>query len=150
MSNITPEKYRRRVAYTLSDELITEQSHKDECDINTILKRYLQTGYINHAKQHAGTYVDFSGICDFQGTMEKINLAREVFESVPSGIRKQFDNDPGKYLDFMMDVRNRETIEQLGLPTDHFPATKQPQAELVPLPATPAGGSLTINPTEPV
>jgi phage internal scaffolding protein len=120
MSNITPDKYRRRVYTPLSDKLVTEQSHKDECDINNIMAKYKMTAVINHNARFAPVYGDFCGIDSFQDAMNQIVLAQELFESVPSGIRAQFNNDPGAYLDFMLDHNNLAKIKEMGLPTDHL------------------------------
>lgn len=138
MSNITPQKYRRRVQKNCGDELITEQSHKAECDINTILNRYLKTGLLDHSKKAAARYGDFCGMSDsFTSTMNMVAQAQEIFESVPSHIRTRFDNNPAEYMDFMLNEANRDAIEALGLPTEHFPAR----------PATLPAGTLPNGPT---
>lgn len=138
MSNITPTKYRRRVAKNCGDELLTEQSHKAECDINTILNRYLKTGLLDHSKKAAARYGDFCGIGEgFAQTMNLVAQAQEIFESVPSYIRTRFDNNPAEYMEFMLNEANRAEIEALGLPTEHFPAR----------PATTPAGTVPEGPT---
>lgn len=136
MSNVTPDKYRRRVAKDCGDELLTEQSHKAECDINTILNRYLKTGLIDHSKKASARYGDFTCIGDsFAQTMNLVAEAQELFESVPSHIRTKFSNNPAEYMEFMMNEENRDAIEALGLPTEHFP----PRPATLPA-GTPANG----------
>lgn len=159
MSNITPAKYVRKVHPIQSDELITEQSHKDECDINTILKRYEATGRIDHHSQYAPMYGDFTqlGLSNFQEVMNVITEAQEMFLSVPSAIRARFNNDPGAYLDFALDPANRSEMANLGLPTDHLspydthqaaPETRSRRAS--DLPATPVAPTATNAPETPV
>lgn len=139
MSNITPAKYRRRVIQPHSDEIRTEQQWKDECDINHILKRYQKTGLLNHINKAAPMYGDFTMCDDLRGALDKVNIASEIFESVPAHIRAQFENDPINYMEYMINPANRDSIEELGLPTAHLGPRPATQASPAPQgAATPA------------
>lgn len=107
----------------------TKQCHKDECDINLMLKKYAQTGEINQAQNITPVYGDFTDITDFQTAHNTVIAARETFMQLPAKIRSEFDNDPAKYCKFIEDPKNREMAKQLGMlkPTEApNPLTSEP------------------------
>jgi len=94
---------------------LTHQSFKDECDINTIMGRYLKTGVLpENLTQAEAQYLDVSDV-DFQAAAELVAGAKSLFEQMPSSIRNRFDNDPAKLLAFTSDVKNRQEAAQMGL-----------------------------------
>lgn len=126
----------------LHGESLTQQNFKRECDINYILKKYQKTGLVEHVSKYKGNYEDLSQPCDYQTAMNLVISAAAAFESLPSSIRKQFDNDPGRFLAFAENPDNLEEMKNLGLAkTPVVPA--QPSAESLPAepakPETPAG-----------
>jgi phage internal scaffolding protein len=92
----------------------TEQSHKDECDINNILHDYTRTGFINHAKQYAGQYDDVSAI-DFETAMNTVATTKSLFESLPSAIRQEFNHNPAEFLEFVQDPSNGKELAERGI-----------------------------------
>lgn len=104
----------------------TKQSFKASCDINTILNKALKTGAVPDAMYREGSYGDFTGIGDFQDNQLKLVRANESFMRLPSAIRKRFDNDPGKLIEFMADPDNLKEAQELGL------APKDPEPEKMP------------------
>lgn len=115
---------------------MTKQSFKDECDINTIMARYEKDGVVTHVKEHEGQYGDFTLGFDYHDAMNRVHAARDMFMSLPAGIRTKFDNDPGKFLDFVSDPKNSDAMVEMGLKEKApVPAAVPP----VPVPdATPA------------
>ncbi len=109
----------------------TEQSHKNDVSIHRILDKYRKTGVIDHVNQHQGTYGNFLGRPDFIRANLLIAEANSMFESVPAHIRKDFDNDAGKFLDFMHTEENREKMEEYGLNTSHLPVTETAQPDAI-------------------
>ena len=95
-------------------EGLTEQSHKDECDMNYILKEYTKTGYIRHAKENEGRYDDIS-VQDFQDAMFKVAEANNLFNALPAGIRKEFGQDPAAFLGFVQNPDNAGRLQELGI-----------------------------------
>ncbi|AXL14615.1 internal scaffolding protein [Microviridae sp.] len=108
-------------------ESMTEQSHKDECDIHNILRKFEKTGMINHVAKHQGTYGDYTNALGFQEAQIVIAEAQSMFETVPSKIREEFDNDPAKFLDFIQDDDNREQMSEMGFDTSHLTPLEAPQ-----------------------
>ncbi|AXL14595.1 internal scaffolding protein [Microviridae sp.] len=111
----------RRVAKSFKDtESMTEQCHKDEVSIQNIMRKHRQTGVIQHVAQYQGQYMDMVNAPDFHEYQNILAEARSMFETVPSHIRKDFDNDPQKFLEFMQNAENIEAIEEYGLDASHL------------------------------
>lgn len=92
----------------------TQQSFKDECDINEIVRRFGLTGEIpeNWRMPVSG---DFTGVTDFHSAMNLVRAAGDAFMELPAAIRAEFRNDPGELLAFLEDDKNREKAVSLGL-----------------------------------
>lgn len=103
----------------------TDQSFKDECDINFIMAQYQSTGEMPIINEMPGQYLDVTGM-DFQQHMDFILQAQAMFNDLPSAIRDRFGNDPAAFLDFTGDENNRLELARMGLLNEE--AT---QAELV-------------------
>jgi len=113
---------------------MTKQSHKDECDINNIIKSYQVTGMVTHINERAaqGTYADLPDPLDYQEALNISLAAQASFDTLPSKVRERFDNDPEKFLQFMHDERNTEEIYELGLATR--PKAAEPVSQPDPVP----------------
>jgi len=93
---------------------MTEQSHKDSCDINVILDRFAKTGVANGNSRMP----QFLDTCDLPSYQESLNViidADEAFMSLDSKLRKRFDNDPAKLLEFVDNPSNLDECIELGL-----------------------------------
>lgn len=97
-----------------SDEGRTKQSFRDECDINVLMKRYEDTGTLEHITKRAALYANVTAL-DFQRAMDIVANARTAFADLPASVRDRFDNDPQKMLAFVMDDENAAEAEELGL-----------------------------------
>lgn len=95
-------------------EGLTEQSHKQECDINYILKDYARTGFIKHANQNAGQYDDVTAV-DFQSAMDTVANVKTMFENLPSGVRAEFNGRPEQFLEYVQNPANTEALAQRGI-----------------------------------
>lgn len=135
---------RRKVVVDCSeDEILTEQSHKDEVNINNIVKRHGVDLIAKTAALQTAEYQmdDITGN-DFQEAMLKVTKAQQTFESMPSALRKKFDNNPAQFMDFVQNPDNQDSLVEMGL-AQRLP-TNQPvevivtnQAEPVSNPETP-------------
>jgi phage internal scaffolding protein len=97
------------------EETKTEQSHKAEVDINNIVKRAGNMELIAKVSALQNFVYDDVTNNDFQEAMNAIIKAKETFSSVPSGIRRQFDNDPAKFMDFVHNPDNADKLVEMGL-----------------------------------
>lgn len=118
---------------------MTKQAHRDECDINNILKQYRATGVIRHisAKAQQGQYMDLPDPMEFQDALHIVMQSEDAFASLPSTVRSRFHNDPGEFLQFISNPANRDEAQRLGLLKDQPPPQAQAQAGATPPPPAP-------------
>jgi phage internal scaffolding protein len=93
---------------------LTEQAHKNETDMNYILRDYKRTGFIRHAKDNQGRYDDVS-VQDFQDAMFIVAEANNMFAELPSAVRKGFNNDPAAFLGFVQNPENQGKLQEMGI-----------------------------------
>lgn len=96
------------------DSEYTDQSFRDEADINTIMARYQSTGEMPVLNEMDGQWLDVTEM-DFQRHMDFILDAQALFDQLPSALRDRFGNDPGAFLGFCSDEENRSEMAKLGL-----------------------------------
>lgn len=104
-----------RVATSNPDPSLTQQQFKEECDINTIMNKYIKTGEFRALTGRGGVYADFSEIKDLQSMLDTVRLAQDAFASLPAQVRQRFANDPAQLLAFIQDTNNRDEAIKLGL-----------------------------------
>ena len=121
-----PNKRRRVSVDFTNDPGKTEQCHKKDCDIRVIMRKAERQGVLEHVNRYKGQYMDLPDVPSFHEAMNIIATADQMFETVPSHIRKKFGNDPAEYLKFMQNPENRDAIEALGLDASHLPKPVEP------------------------
>ncbi len=94
---------------------MAKQSFKEECDINTILKKYEKTGLIDHVSKYNGQYADVTEAVDYQTALNTVMAGEAAFMSLPASIRTSFGNDPHEFLEFAQDPENQEALVEMGL-----------------------------------
>lgn len=112
----------------------TKQSFRDECDINTIVRRFGLTGEM--PPPLSPQFGDFSNVVDFQTAMNAIRHAGESFMTLPASLRSRFDNDPSKLIAFLENKANFDEAVKLGLVN---PPPLPVQQEAPPAPVAPSG-----------
>ena len=130
---ITYNQYNRPEADGLDSKGMktrTKMEFAAEADINTIMRRYTQTGEIPEGI--TGVYGDFSEAPDFVEAQIVIARADAQFSSLPAEVRGRFDNDPVKFLEFVHQEGNLEELQKMGLlskeASDRLDAVKAPVA----------------------
>lgn len=113
------EKKRPHAIYDWSPSL-TQQSFKDECDVNLIVKRFKDVNGVDLSTQNIGfpqgmVFGDFTNVSDYRSAIEQVRRADEAFNSLDPKIRARFDNDPSKFLDFCSDAKNIDEMRKIGL-----------------------------------
>ncbi|QXP08414.1 MAG: internal scaffolding protein [Arizlama microvirus] len=99
----------------------TQQSGKEECDINNILKRYEKTGILPDMIKTDPRYGDFSSCPEYQEALNIVELANTQFNALDAHARRRFDNDPAKFLEFAENPANLGEMVKLGLATEIKP-----------------------------
>lgn len=89
----------------------TKQSFKDETDINIILRRAQKAGTLSHLEKYQGVYADFSDF-DFMEAQINLTRGREVFDALPSEIRKEFSNSPAAFFGYVNDPANADDLRK--------------------------------------
>lgn len=108
-------KSRRRVAKETGEKSMTKQEFVAQCDVNNIMKKYKETGLLDHVNRYQGSYGEFADAPDYHTALNKMHEADAMFMGIPSDIREVFDNDPGKFLEFVMNEENEDEMRDLGL-----------------------------------
>jgi len=93
---------------------LTEQNHKNECDINFILKKYARDGVLVHANKNAGFYDDIPSL-DYQQAMDIVTKAQQMFQGLDGETRAKFSNSPVQFLKFVEDPMNMPQLQAMGL-----------------------------------
>lgn len=98
---------------------MTQQNFKRECDINLLMARYLEgdVPLVDPLKVRSGEpqFGDFFNIPDLMTAQNKLIEAQQMFDSLPSSIRKRFDNDPIAFVDFVSNEDNVDEMRELGI-----------------------------------
>lgn len=94
---------------------MTQQHHKEETDINTIVRRFGVTGQLPQAGFKTPLEGDFTEITDFASAVRTVENARDAFAKLPAAQRDRFRNDPGEMIAFIQDEKNREEAIKLGM-----------------------------------
>lgn len=97
-----------------NDPSRTQQSFKEESDINEIVRRFGLTGEMPTDLEMPQSG-DFSEAPDFQTAMNMVRAAQEEFMRVPAHIRAEFGNDPQRLMSFLEDEDNRAKALKMGL-----------------------------------
>lgn len=95
---------------------LTRQEFAEECDINNIMQRY--DAYISDPMRSVRepVYYDFTAMPDsLMGAMEVLHRGEEAFFRLPAVVRKEFDNDPARFVDYAADPSNVKQMREWGL-----------------------------------
>lgn len=122
----------------------TKQSFADDCDVNSIVRRWKATGVLDHVMNEAPRYGDFSTQTDYQEALTRINAAQANFERLPAELREVHGNDPGEFIKWAHDPEKREELEAAGLGefANYLHGPKEP-------PSTPSSEAQADQPEKP-
>jgi len=105
---------RRRVTIKFTEPTLTKQEFKEQCDIRTIIKKFMTTGELPSSNRPP-LYADVSQIPDYHTALSKIRAADSFFNSLPAELRAKFNNDPGELLKWASDPMNQKAQRDMGL-----------------------------------
>lgn len=121
---------------------MTRQEFAADCDINVLMDRYQNEdiGAIMRRSTEP-VYVDFYDMpSDLMGTLQLVQDAENAFMTLPAQVRREFDNDPIRFVDFASDPGNLDQMRNWGL---------APPAPVPPPAPTPAAAAPSATPTAP-
>ncbi|WNK12633.1 MAG: internal scaffolding protein [Microvirus sp.] len=114
---------------------MTRQEFAEECDINSIMARYEAGGAVSHVNRAEPTFLDTTLYPGLQASMDAYREAAVSFAALPAKVRREFDNDPQKFVDFAVDSGNLEKMREWGL-------APPPPVEPAPVQVVVTGGRL--------
>lgn len=122
---------------TFNEPTLAQQHFAADCDINNILKKYIQTGVLPQIAP--GEYLDCADTFDYLDALTTIQEVETLFSSLPSHLRKHFNNSPAELLEFAANDANIEKGIEIGLykkaENRHplaSPSEAQPQTDTTP------------------
>lgn len=111
--DMRPARERRDVFYCTGPSM-TQQSFRNECNINNIMRKALNSGML--PRKRGGYFGDVSGLqMDYHEASNFILEANAQFLALPADLRARFDNDPAKVITFVNDPANAAEAVSLGL-----------------------------------
>lgn len=128
----------------------TKQSYKDSCDINKLLEQGQREGSLSHLEKHGAVYGDYAAI-DWDNLPLQLAEGQQVFNELPAELKKEFDQDPGKFFNYVTDPQNKDRLQDL-LPAiaergKFFPTVNTVQTRV--LDENPVQTQAEITPVEP-
>lgn len=118
---------------------MTRQEYRDECDVNVLMRKYEATGVVPPVNGATPQYLDVSDVPDLARALDIVDRATSAFMALPASVRREFDNDPVKFVAFAESPDNLDKMREWGLaPKAEEPPAPQ-RVEIVNPPPAPAG-----------
>lgn len=135
-SAITPKRI--EVVADIGGPSMTRQEFTDECDVNAIMARYEKGGiWPMQPNGVEPVYYDFTDMPDLQGALAGMIEAETAFMRLPAIVRKEFDNDALRFVEFASDGNNVAKLREWGLAEPEKPAAEPMAVRIVPAPGAP-------------
>lgn len=94
---------------------LTVQEFAHDCDINNLMAQYERTGVLNHYNRGTPEYMDLSDVPDLRQALDQLEIAQTAFMRLPAAVRREFDNDAAKFVEFAQDRENLPQMRTWGL-----------------------------------
>lgn len=124
-----------RVTFETEGESLTEQQFAEESQILNKIRKYDSQGFFDTINRNPAQYNDFTQVRDLADAIDQIEEARDAFQTIPSDIRKKFNNSPSEFFDFASKESNFNELVKLGLATqrvvDSLASGQSPVADKV-------------------
>ncbi|WP_167519421.1 hypothetical protein [Intestinirhabdus alba] len=115
---IINSRYRHPAAagITFTEPTLTQQHFAQETDINQIVRRAINTGDVSvFTPADRSEFYDCTVYEDYQSSLHFLKEIEDDFSSLPSDIRRQFNDRADNYVRFMTDPANVGKAVELGL-----------------------------------
>lgn len=112
---------------------MTHQSFAADADINNIVSRFRETGFLVDPSVtcvRKPQFGDFTSSLDFHSAQNFVSQISNYFSQLPSNVRSFFGNDPACYFDYVNNPENRDEAVRMGLisPSSEAPVEAPAQA----------------------
>lgn len=98
------------------DPGLTEQSHKELCDIEYIINRHIGAGNTLVVPPEAReVFQDFTMIPDYQECLNIVDSIDQTFATLPAKVRGAFDHRPALLMDALNDPTQWDRLVSLGI-----------------------------------
>lgn len=100
----------------------TDQSFKDECDVNFIMER-ARRGIEPRTNPARPQFGDFSNVPTFQEAFEIVRQAGEEFKKLPAALRRELEDNPANLESITEDMARRYNLLREETPEDSHQAS---------------------------
>lgn len=107
-----------RVTFKTEGESLTEQQFAEESQIINKIRKYDSQGFFDSINRNPAQYNDFTQVRDLADAIDQIEEARDAFQTIPSDVRKKFNNSPSEFFEFASKESNYDELVKLGLATN--------------------------------
>jgi len=95
---------------------LTRQDMMEDCDINVLMDRFKDLGATPFSEQRVPQYLDLTiAPDDLAGAMRTFMEADQAFSDLPAVVRKEFDNDALRFVEYASDPGNLDKLREWGL-----------------------------------
>tara|TARA_Y100001968_G_scaffold309831_1_gene330098 strand:- start:154 stop:633 length:480 start_codon:yes stop_codon:yes gene_type:complete len=124
-----------RVTFETEGESLTEQQFAEESQIINKIRKYDSQGFFDSINRNPAQYTDFTQVRDLSDAIDQIEQARDAFQTIPSDVRKKFNNSASEFFEFASKESNYGELVKLGLATqrvvDNLAPGQSPVADKV-------------------
>lgn len=101
----------------------TSQDKKDSTDMKRIIDRAkkgkIPLDLLLSQNKRKGVFADFTNAPDYVEAKNRVIRVEQAFMTLDPKIRKEFDNDPAKYVAFVLDPKNEAKAIEMGILPPH-------------------------------
>ena len=94
---------------------LTRQEFSDDCDINVLMAKYEATGILPTNNAGEPRYLHVSDVPDLMEAHRILQDATQSFMLLPATVRRDFDNDPIKFINFAENPANIDKLREWKL-----------------------------------
>lgn len=104
------------VVAEVGEASMTRQEFMEECDINVTMARVEKHGVWPFRPDKEPVYLDLTTVPDnLMEVLNTLNDATDAFMTLPASVRKEFDNDAVKFVEFAQNGENIGKLREYGL-----------------------------------
>lgn len=95
------------------DDGCTEQHHLPECDLSTILNRFVRAQV--PVSVPVSSFMDLTNLPDYQESLNSVHLTNKLFDSLPLAVKTAYDQNPALFVKALSDPLQKDRLIALGV-----------------------------------